>query len=262
MRPSAARAWQSAQEMYDGHDLAGQDAVTLPLAQLTLRIAIAALLGALIGLEREPAGRGAGIRTHAIVSLGAAVFTLAGAYGFGDVHTGGNVDPSRVGAQVAAGVGFIGAGAILRHGSSVQGVTTAATVWLAAAVGVMAAAGGLLLAAVATSIGVISLLALRSTKPYLRRLGGRGAVVELSYTRGHGTLGPVLRFLGEHGARVERIEVDDDCEVDHPGVRSVRLALTQTRRTTVDELITVVSGFPELRSVIVDGRPRTEPKQD
>jgi len=236
--------------------------MTAPQVDMLLRMLVAAGLGAVIGIEREPAGRGAGMRTHCVVALGAAIFTLAGAYGFADASGAASVDPSRVAAQVAAGVGFIGAGAILRNGSSVQGVTTAATVWLAAAVGVMAAAGGLLLAAVATSIGVISLLALRTTKPYIRRLGGRGAVVELSYTRGHGTLGPVLRFLGEHGARVERIEVDDDCEVDHPGVRSVRLALTQTRRTTVDELITVVSGFPELRSVIVDGRPRTEPKQD
>jgi putative Mg2+ transporter-C (MgtC) family protein len=228
--------------------------MTLPLAELTLRLAIAALLGAVIGLEREPAGRGAGIRTHAIVSLGAAVFTLAGAYGFSDARTGDTVDPSRVAAQVAAGVGFIGAGAILRHGSSVQGVTTAATVWLAAAVGLMASAGGLWPATVATGIALLGLVLLRSTKPYVHRLAHRHAVLELSYTRGYGTLGPVLRLLDGRGAKVEQIAVeDDDSDVTLPGVRSVRIGVAHVRRATVDELVESISERPELRSIAVDG---------
>jgi len=230
--------------------------MTLPLAELTLRIAVAAVLGAVIGLEREPAGRGAGIRTHAIVSLGAAVFTLAGAYGFGDVHTGGNVDPSRVAAQVAAGVGFIGAGAILRHGSSVQGVTTAATVWLAAAVGVMVSAGGLGPAAVATGIALLGLVLLRTTKPYVHRFAHRHALLELSYARGHGTLGPVLRELEAAGARIDQIVVEDDhSDVSLPGVRSVRIGVAHVRRATVDELVAVLCERPELRSIAIDGTP-------
>jgi putative Mg2+ transporter-C (MgtC) family protein len=237
----------------------GRAAVTLTVGELVVRLTVAAALGAVIGLEREPAGRGVGLRTHSIVALGAAVFTLAGAYGFADVETGGDVDPARVAAQVAAGVGFIGAGAILRHGSSVQGVTTAATVWLAAGVGVMASAGGLLAATVATVIAMVSLLALRSTKPYVRRLGRRHTVVEMTYARGHGTLGPVLRLLGEKGAMVDRIEVeDDDLDVDRPGIRCVRIAVSTGRREMVDELIGVLSERPELRSIAVDGR-RTRP---
>src|SRR4051812_20551892 len=105
------------------------------------RLLVAALLGGLIGLERETAARGAGARTHALVALGSALFTIAGAYGFADAGSGPR-DPSRIAAQVAAGVGFIGAGAVIRNGSSVSGVTTAATVWLAAAVGLAAAGGG------------------------------------------------------------------------------------------------------------------------
>jgi len=241
---------------YGCRQFAGKDAIvmTLPLAQLTLRIAVAAMLGAVIGLEREPAGRGAGIRTHAIVSLGAAVFTLAGAYGFADQHAGGNVDPSRVAAQVAAGVGFIGAGAILRHGSSVQGVTTAATVWLAAAVGVMVSAGGLWPAAVATGIALLGLVLLRTTKPYVHRLVHRHALLELSYARGHGTLGPVLRELEAVGARVEQIVVEDDgSDLSMPGVRSVRIGVARVRLATVDELVAALSERPELRSIAIDG---------
>jgi putative Mg2+ transporter-C (MgtC) family protein len=228
--------------------------MSTPLTDLVIRMLIAAVLGAAIGVEREPVGRGVGLRTHSVVALGAAVFTLAGAYGFADAGANSSVDPSRVAAQVAAGVGFIGAGAILRHGSSVQGVTTAATVWLAAGVGVMAAAGGLAEATVATVIALITLVALRSTKPYVNRLRHRHAILELSYARGHGTLGPVLRFLGDRGARVDRIEVDDDdVDVDRPGVRSVRIVVTQARRATIDELVHALTERPELHSVAVDG---------
>src|SRR5947209_2898142 len=117
--------------------------MALSSLDLLSRLLIASVLGALVGVEREVASRGAGARTHALVALGAALFTIAGAYGFTDVARSATSDPSRVAAQVATGVGFIGAGAILRYGTSVVGVTTAATVWLAAATGVTVAAGGI-----------------------------------------------------------------------------------------------------------------------
>src|SRR5258708_4555566 len=132
----------------------------LSTADLIGRLAVAALLGALVGVERESAAKGAGVRTHAVVALGAALFTIAGAYGFTDLGKGPNVDPARIAAQVAAGVGFIGAGAILRSGASVRGITTAATVWLAAAIGVAAGAGGWLAAIVATVLTVLVLVVL------------------------------------------------------------------------------------------------------
>ena len=100
----------------------------LTLVELTGRLVVAAGLGIVVGVERDSSARGAGARTHALVSLGAALFTVAGAYGFGDIERTANVDPARIAAQVATGVGFIGAGAIIRNGTSVQGVTTAATV--------------------------------------------------------------------------------------------------------------------------------------
>src|SRR4051794_3279061 len=97
-----------------------------------MRVGVATVLGALVGLEREARAHPAGFRTHALVALGACVFSLAGAYGF---QGGPPVDPTRVAAQVVSGIGFIGGGAILRQGGSVRGITTAATLWFAAAIG-------------------------------------------------------------------------------------------------------------------------------
>ncbi len=117
----------------------------LSLAELTLRIALAAGLGAAIGLERELREREAGLRTHLLVSLGAALFTLVSAYGWSDWHfsnaEGIVFDPTRIAAQIVTGVGFLGAGAIIRQGLTVRGLTTAATLWAVAAIGMAVGAG-------------------------------------------------------------------------------------------------------------------------
>jgi putative Mg2+ transporter-C (MgtC) family protein len=109
-----------------------------------LRLVFAGLAGGIVGLERRHAGRNiAGIRTLSLVSIGAAVFTLVSIYGFVDLF---GEDPSRVASSVAAGVGFIGAGAIVRQGAGVRGITTAAAIWAAAALGMAAATGMFVLA--------------------------------------------------------------------------------------------------------------------
>ena len=129
-----------------------------------------------------------------------AIFTLAGAYGFSDIHRGPNVDPMRVAAQVASGIGFIGGGVILKEGASVRGVTTAASLWAAGALGLLVGAG--LLAEAVASLGIIlvMLVGLR----YLRELAGPRLgiglrVVTMQYEQGHGTLRPLLDALGWPG---------------------------------------------------------------
>ena len=118
---------------------------------------MAVALGAGIGYQRERAGKVAGLRTHILVSSGAAVFTLASIYGFG----GAAVDISRVAAAVVVGVGFIGGGVIFRgeHGEEVAGLTTAATIWITAAIGLAAGAGMYLISAIVTAVtlGVLML---------------------------------------------------------------------------------------------------------
>jgi putative Mg2+ transporter-C (MgtC) family protein len=111
----------------------------LQCVELFLRLLVAGLLGGLIGYEREQADKPTGVRDHVLVSVGSALFVLVSLYGFG--HGPGS-DPARVAAQVVTGVGFLGAGAILRTDGHVHGLTTAAGIWVTAAIGVAAALGG------------------------------------------------------------------------------------------------------------------------
>jgi putative Mg2+ transporter-C (MgtC) family protein len=127
---------------------------------ISLRLLVAAVLGMVIGLEREIHAHPAGMRTHLLVSLGSAAFTVVSIFVFetspspnGTIPT----DPSRVAAQIVSGIGFLGAGAILKYGGSVRGLTTAASLWATAAVGMAAGGAAWIVAAVTTAIIVFSL---------------------------------------------------------------------------------------------------------
>lgn len=120
--------------------------------EMLLRLALAMLFGSIIGFERERSGKPAGVRTHGMVSLGAALFTVVSLYGFG-----GAGDPARVAAQIVTGIGFLGAGAILHQRGSVQGLTTAASLWVTAAIG-LAVGTGMVLMSLATAVLVVLLL--------------------------------------------------------------------------------------------------------
>ena len=121
-------------------------------AMLALRVLIAAVLGALLGLEREWRGKEAGLRTNTLIAIGAALFTVMSSLMGGDA--------GRIAAQVVTGVGFLGAGAIMRTGANVHGLTTAAMIWVNAAIGVAAGAGYIRLAAIVTGITLVAMLAL------------------------------------------------------------------------------------------------------
>src|SRR5687767_10496286 len=103
-------------------------------SDILLRLLVALAIGAAIGLERELHERAAGLRTHVLVSLGAALFTLVSAFGFTE-FTSNTVDPTRIAAQIVVGIGFLGGGAIVKHGADVKGLTTAASLWITAAGG-------------------------------------------------------------------------------------------------------------------------------
>ncbi len=118
------------------------------MLEMVLRLLLAAALGAVIGYQRERAGKQAGLRTHILISSGAALIALVSIYGFGNAS-----DPARVAAGVVVGVGFLGAGVILhREGGIVAGLTTAATIWVMSGVGLAAGAGLYVVATVATAI--------------------------------------------------------------------------------------------------------------
>jgi len=122
--------------------------------EMVLRLLMAAVLGSLIGLQRERVGKPAGTRTHGLICASSALFTLASVYGFGP-----GVDPSRVAAGVVIGVGFIGGGLILhRTGGIVEGLTTAATIWTVAGIGLATGLGMYIISAVMAAIVLVILL--------------------------------------------------------------------------------------------------------
>src|SRR5256885_17220878 len=131
------------------------------LLTILLRRGLAVYLGALIGLERESREHAAGMRTNALVSLGSCLFTIVSAFGFLDFTSTPHVqiDPTRIASYIVAGIGFLGAGTIFlsRETNKVRGLTTAATVWLVAAIGMACGAGLLVVAVASTALGVICL---------------------------------------------------------------------------------------------------------
>jgi putative Mg2+ transporter-C (MgtC) family protein len=132
---------------------------------LAWRLIVAAILGAMIGIERERHDHPAGIRTHMLVSIGSAAFTVLSIYSFGQ-----GSDPGRVAAQIVTGIGFLGAGSILKGSGTIHGLTTAASLWVVAAVGMAAGAGAWGVATVTTVIVLISLWPLQAIE---RRYFGR-----------------------------------------------------------------------------------------
>lgn len=138
--------------------------------ETVLRIVVGALLGGFVGLEREMRGQAAGFRTHTLVAMGSTLFTLVSLYGVPSVITGDlqvlgeplGSDPSRIASQIVVGIGFLGAGAIMRHGTSVKGLTTAASLWVVAAMGLSVGAGYWV---GAISVSVMLLIVLRGLRP-------------------------------------------------------------------------------------------------
>lgn len=182
-------------------------APTIGWGQVAVRLGVAAVLGGAIGFERELRERQAGLRTHLVVSVGAALFTLVSAYGFKDF---GHVDPTRIAAQIVTGIGFLGAGAIIRHGLSVRGLTTAATLWLVAAIGMATGAGYWEGAIIATAGAIITLGPLRVVayrlisrfRPALNRL-----LVEIP---AGGSPVPIIEAIEGQGGNVVSLDVSQE----------------------------------------------------
>jgi putative Mg2+ transporter-C (MgtC) family protein len=189
---------------------------TLHWSHVLLRIGVAAVLGGAIGLERELRDREAGLRTHMLVSMGAALFTIVSAYGFHEfLVNGGNLvrtDPTRIAAQIVSGVGFLGAGAIIRQGFSIRGLTTAATLWVVAAIGMAAGAGYYSAAAITTAVALVSLGPLRIAAYKIVRLR-RGEVgqVLIQLPSGESPAG-VVDAVERSGGHIESMEVTQEAD--------------------------------------------------
>jgi putative Mg2+ transporter-C (MgtC) family protein len=200
------------------------------IADLMLRLLVALALGAIVGLERERQERAAGLRTVTMVSLGSCLFTIIGAYGFP------NTDPSRVAAQIVTGIGFLGAGTIFLRKDLVRGLTTAATIWTVAAIGMAAGTAQYFEAAFTTLLilGVLMVL-----KPIEKRFFKRPSEAQVSVIvpRRDGEIEELRAALGVIGAfplaiRIHELsETDDRLEIDVglPANRTTAELLRQLR---------------------------------
>ena len=180
----------------------------LQLEELTL----AFVLSALVGLEREIRQKSAGLRTYTLVGVSAALFMLISKYGFMDVLENGRVvvDPSRVAAQIVSGIGFIGGGVIFMRRDIVRGLTTAASVWLTAALG-MACGAGLPVLAVATTIGhFIIMFVFPKLVHYLPRERRMATRLRISYQDGRGLLRTILIACTELRFAIDQVDVERD----------------------------------------------------
>jgi putative Mg2+ transporter-C (MgtC) family protein len=228
--------------------LASSNLPTLNWDESLLRLALAAVLGGLIGVERELREREAGLRTHLLVALGSALFTIVGAYGFhAFLESGESVvraDPTRIAAQIVTGIGFLGAGAIIRQGLSVRGLTTAATLWVVAAVGLAAGAGYYSAAVITTALVLIALYPLRIVAyRILRRFrpeDGR-LLVELPIGQPPGA---VIDELERIGARIDSIEVSQEGDR-----RRLELDVALPRDTPAPRLVAWIADIEHVAEV-------------
>jgi putative Mg2+ transporter-C (MgtC) family protein len=209
------------------------------------RLALAAVLGGAIGFERELREREAGLRTHLLVCVGSALFTIISAYGFHDFLTSGDqvvrTDPTRIAAQVVTGIGFLGAGAIIRQGLSIRGLTTAATLWVAAAIGMAAGAGYYPGAIIGTVITLVALWPLRvGAYGVIERIKPEeepSIVIEL---RPETKLTQLFESLERENARVEQFQLEDERD---------RRIVTLTLDTPSDKLFAKIGDLEFVQGV-------------
>lgn len=180
----------------------------MPYLDISLRLFVAAFLAGLIGWERERDRHPAGFRTHILVSVGAALIMLVSAYGFQEFMNEPNVrfDPSRIGAQVVSGVGFLGAGAIVRQGVTVSGLTTAASLWVVAGIGLAVGAGFIFGAILATILVLISLEILDRFDYLLHK--EKRQVFHLKLDGQSVTIGQLAKVVDAKGGMIYRLEVE------------------------------------------------------
>jgi putative Mg2+ transporter-C (MgtC) family protein len=223
------------------------DLPTLSWAQVFVRLTIAAALGGAIGLERELRERQAGLKTHLLVSVGSAVFTLVSAYGFREFVNPvlfARIDPTRIAAQIVSGIGFLGAGAIIRQGASVRGLTTAATLWLVAAVGMASGAGYYSAAVIATigalfTLGPLRLIAHRA----LHRFHVGTSQLSVQLAPGSST-SPLIEAIERLGGRIGSLEIG------HEGDRrQVQIDVELPQEANLPRFVEAVAGLDHVLEV-------------
>lgn len=218
------------------------------VTQLVL-LCLAFVLSAVIGLERHRKLKSAGLRTHTLVGLGAAVFTLISAYGFSTIDAPGSiVDPSRIAAQIVSGVGFLGAGVIFVRQNTVAGLTTAASIWVAASIGMACGAGAPLLAIAATALHLLAVWALGWLGSHIQQQPAK-IIVKIRYRVGFGALAHIVSHASS--SHVDAF-VANARDITKPGKSTRYLAsliVRNARDSEITDLLRMISDTPGVLSV-------------
>jgi putative Mg2+ transporter-C (MgtC) family protein len=210
---------------------------------LSVRIVVAAALGLAIGFEREIHGHPAGLRTHMLVAAGSGLFTVLSAYGFEGVARGvtgaSPIDPTRIAAQIVSGIGFLGAGAILKDGVVIRGLTTAASLWATSAIGMAAGAAEYTIAVVATATVLVSLWPINALAQRLHGTVIPAVQLRLALDRLE-VLGGVTSTLVKHRLEIGQISTT------RLGKNSYRADVTIRGRTpsVISNAISEIDGIP------------------
>lgn len=219
----------------------------LPSTEIMLRLAVAALLGSLIGFERERLVWAAGLRTHMLVSVGSALIMIVSSFGFSDIlnHEHVSLDPSRVAAQVVSGIGFLGAGTILLRRDVIRGLTTAASLWTVAGIG-LAVGGGLYFAAISATVLILVILA--GVKPFERRFLHKRQARSVTVVTDHGALSlkALESILSTSSISLRQVNVhpDNNSEIDE-----IEFTISRVPANTIMEILEPIRSMAGVRKI-------------
>ncbi|MGB6056627.1 MAG: MgtC/SapB family protein [Microthrixaceae bacterium] len=217
------------------------------------QLGLAFLLSALIGLERQVRGKSAGLRTQTIVGTTAALILLVSKFGFADVVSEGTVmlDPSRVAAQIVTGIGFLGAGLILTRHGAVHGLTTAASVWETAAIGMAAGSGLWVLALTVTGLHFVAIFGLSALAARIPATSGTSTEVDITYLDGHGVLRDIIQTIVEKSWNVHGLLQSSTSDGSHTDSQDslVNVTLELRGSSDINGVVAAVSGLDGVRSV-------------
>lgn len=215
---------------------------------MLLRIALACLVGGVVGYEREQTNRPAGFRTHILVCVGAALVMMTGEYIY--TNFGGNTDPARLGAQVVSGIGFLGAGTILRAGFNVRGLTTAASLWAVSCVG-LACGIGFYFAAIASALTICVTLVF--FKRFERRIWVKNSykAIFIKTTDIRATMAEITDVFTKNGIEIKNMEFKEDAETLDTPQTSIKFSVKMPN-CSIPELYDQIKNVKNVDGVLIE----------
>ncbi|SFJ36972.1 MgtC/SapB family protein [Thermoflavimicrobium dichotomicum] len=232
------------------------DVWSISYGELALRLVVAAVLGGIVGWERELNNSPAGFRTHILVSVGSALIMLISIYGFSEFMQEPRVtfDPGRISAQVVSGIGFLGAGTILRQGVTVSGLTTAASLWVVAGIGLAVGTGFMFAAVLTTMIALISLELLNRIETGMLKKRSL-CVIHVTVIDEPGKLGELASCIAEQGGNVRRVKIEER-DKDVAEELDITFMVRLSERMAIAELLDQIRQIRGVKKVRSEGYER------